>query len=228
MIAPRQPKAFTLIELLVVVAVILILATLLMPTMTRSMASSIRVKCASRLRQLHASILMYAKDYLLRLPPTRGYNGAVQQSNGPQFMERFMWATHPRYIAERDMYYCPIHWRQPDGLWKTTAGTVIGKCWDLGVGGYFYLGNWTAPPDHMHNNPPALPKKASGPGNLPLITDAVVCAPGKGVSASSTPHRIKKTAMIWWMRLDGALEQKNINEILIRHRISDNHYAAAW
>ena len=220
-------RAFTLIELLVVIAVILVLAGLLMPLVSRSIASSIRTKCASRLHQLHASIIMYAKDFGLFLPPGRGYNGTIN-SQGPQFMDRFMRASHPSYVAERDLFYCPVHWRQPDGLWKTTSGTVIGKCWDLGVGGYFYLGNWTAPEQHLHNDIPRRPADLNDDPCLPLVTDAVVIRPHEDIGPAATPHRIKSRAMAWTIRLDGHLFHKTLGELTIYHRISDAHYGAAW
>jgi prepilin-type N-terminal cleavage/methylation domain-containing protein/prepilin-type processing-associated H-X9-DG protein len=58
----RRPSGFTLIELLVVIAIIAILASLLLPTLTRAHEQGRRVKCTSNQKQLALSWLMYAGD----------------------------------------------------------------------------------------------------------------------------------------------------------------------
>jgi prepilin-type N-terminal cleavage/methylation domain-containing protein/prepilin-type processing-associated H-X9-DG protein len=56
-------RGFTLTELLVVIAIIAILASLLMPALTRSKASAKRVVCGGNLRQIALALDMYSSDY---------------------------------------------------------------------------------------------------------------------------------------------------------------------
>ncbi|MBN1346654.1 MAG: prepilin-type N-terminal cleavage/methylation domain-containing protein [Phycisphaerae bacterium] len=60
----RRPHlAFTLIELLVVVAIIALLISILLPSLSKARAQARTSICASRISQLTKTMLMYAEDY---------------------------------------------------------------------------------------------------------------------------------------------------------------------
>ena len=68
----RTARAFTLIELLVVIAIIAILATLLLPALSRSKQVARRSTCVSHLKQQFVAWRLYLDDNETRFPDRRG------------------------------------------------------------------------------------------------------------------------------------------------------------
>jgi prepilin-type N-terminal cleavage/methylation domain-containing protein/prepilin-type processing-associated H-X9-DG protein len=62
-------RAFTLIELLVVIAIIAILAAILFPVFARAKEAAKRTRALAQVRQLGASVMMYASDHDDLFPP---------------------------------------------------------------------------------------------------------------------------------------------------------------
>ena len=56
-------RSFTLIELLIVIAIIAILASMLLPALSKARGQAKMISCRSQLKQWHSGIMFYTDDY---------------------------------------------------------------------------------------------------------------------------------------------------------------------
>jgi prepilin-type N-terminal cleavage/methylation domain-containing protein len=119
---PCCDNAFTLVELLVVIATIAILASLLLPVLSKAKARAQRTRCQNNLQQLNLAWTMYYHDNEGRLTESYGTNNAYAWTLGS--MKNITEATDPdllrrgklfAYTREASVYRCP-----------TDEGVVIG------------------------------------------------------------------------------------------------------
>jgi prepilin-type N-terminal cleavage/methylation domain-containing protein/prepilin-type processing-associated H-X9-DG protein len=110
-----KEDGFTLVELLVVIGIISVLIAMLLPALNKARQAAKTVTCASNLRQVMQSLIMYANDNKGSLPYGNINNGASDPRNEwpGQLMSQ-------GYVKNPMIFFCPE--RTGDGL---TASTVI-------------------------------------------------------------------------------------------------------
>mgnify|MGYP006281690413 CR=1 FL=1 len=116
--APRakRSKAFTLIELLVVIAIIAILASMLLPALSRAKDKANLISCASQEKQISLGFALYLDDMDGVYPPDK-YTGTVVKY-GPtsdlfwaDLLKPYVadgnpnWGNHVSPVS--DLYRCP-------------------------------------------------------------------------------------------------------------------------
>lgn len=109
---------FTLLELLIVIAIITILASMLLPALSKAKESGNRTLCAGNLKQIATGVISYGGDYNGNLPPPPRSDAYPYHWKSPAFATNvedgniFLTSAiaesiYPEYVANKKLVYCP-------------------------------------------------------------------------------------------------------------------------
>lgn len=128
----KSRGAFTLIELLVVIAIIAILASMLLPALSKAKGQAQRANCMNNLKQLMLSVKMYAHDNQDQLP----YAGWGHAKFKPFWSHQII----PTSLGQEDP---PRAIEGEHGIYDLTRGSI----WPLTENASLYR----CPTDHTNN-----------------------------------------------------------------------------
>ena len=117
--------AFTLIELLVVIAIIAVLASMLLPVLSRAKSKANQTKCLSNMRQVGLALSLYEIDHQ-KLPPKASQVPDFMNTKGAGWQNNCLYALSGYLQGSKanpssKVYTCPDAKKPGDGSDATTT-----------------------------------------------------------------------------------------------------------
>jgi len=130
-------RHFTLIELLTVIAVIMMLASMLLPALQQAKEKSKQVVCKNNLKQLGCAHMMYSMDYNGRLPECWATGVRIW---GEQLAPYDNYAWDNRLTIDRySNRYCPSS-QDPPNVWNLNKYRINSYGYNRWIGHPYNIG----------------------------------------------------------------------------------------
>lgn len=139
--ASQRRAGFTLMELLVVISIIVLLMTLLMPSMRGAMARARQVQCVNQLKQIGVVCITFARENKGQLPKGNAANPATFVQTLVPPLDTYMNNTGVSPVV----WYCPTlddPQATPSEWMRFVSGRPIIMPNEFRIG-YFYIGGLT-------------------------------------------------------------------------------------